>query len=335
MVLAAKSCFDSLESVDRGRDERPYYSSRGEAMGTSCRLVFSAPSRATADEFRQMFADWLHEFEKRYSRFRESSLISRINASAGIHAVDIDRELSSILALCDWFHWVSRGIFDPTMLPLERLWDYHVDTPSVPSSDAVEKAKSLVGWKHVQRSEMSVFLPIKGMALDIGGIGKEYAVDRVFEMAEDAGLTDVMVDFGHDVRVLGHPPEGGGWRIGLEDPRCPGRCWTGVGLSSMAIATSGNYARGFEWQGKRYGHILDPRTGYPVDNGSLSTSVVAPTCTEAGILSTAAFIFGADEFADLLRANSQVQGCMMTASEELRTPGFARYELKKSSRKQG
>jgi FAD:protein FMN transferase len=327
MVLDPEPCFASLESTWEGCDEASFFETRGHALGTECRMLFSAPSRAAADRFRREISAWLEAFEGRYSRFIETSIISQLNAAAGCHAVDVDDELASIFKLCDWFHWSSRGLFDPTMLPLMRLWDSHTETPSIPPADAVEAARQLVDWKSVTREGNRAFLPHKGMAVDIGGIGKEYAVDRVIGLMQDAGIQNAMVDFGHDVRVLGGPPEGGGWRVGLEDPQDPGRCWSGAAVSAMAVATSGNYARGFNWQGKRYGHLLDPRSGYPVDNGCLAVSVVAPTCTEAGILATAAFVLGANGFVEFLGANHQAEGCMVTTKGTLRTPGFVRYEL--------
>ena len=315
----------------RNEEGLSFFQIDGEAMGTTCRVLFSAASRSVAKAFCSGISTWLASFENRYSRFIDSSMISRINAAAGGDAVEIDEELTSILNLCDWFHWASRGLFDPTMLPLARLWDYHTDSPTVPTKEAVEAALTMVDWKSVERGEGTVRLPHKGMALDLGGIGKEYAVDRVIEMAGEAGIRNAMVDFGHDVRTIGSPPEGGPWRIGLEDPSHPGRCWSGVGLSGMAIASSGNYARGFDWEGKRYGHILDPRSGYPVDNGSLAVSVVAQTCTEAGILATTAFVLGEGEFGSLLGSSHQAEGCMVTSRGTVQSRDFRRYALQQQT----
>lgn len=327
MVLDQKQCFDSLETPWNDFAGEEFFETRGNALGTKCRMLFSAPSRASANSFRAQVSEWIHSFEMRYSRFIETSIISQINSAAGIKDVEIDAELISIFKLCDWFHWSSRGIFDPTMLPLSLLWDYHSDAPQVPNADSVNKTRLLVNWKDVIRNENRLFLPKKNMALDIGGIGKEYAVDRVIGMAQDAGFLNAMIDFGHDIRVIGNPPEGGGWRIGLENPQEPSKCWSGAALSDIAIASSGNYARGFNSEGKRYGHIIDPRTGYPSDNGSLSVSVIAPTCTEAGILATAALVLGEDEFINFMGENHQAEGCMVTKNGIIRTPGFLHYEI--------
>ena len=327
MVLKPLQGFVSLETLGAAASGADFFQTDGVAFGTPCRILFSASSFAIAKGFRDKVSDWVVSYESRYSRFREDSIICRINAMAGVAPVEIDSELISIFKLCDWLHWTTRGLFDPTMLPLLQLWDYHTETPDIPAPEAVAAARERVSWKSVQREENRVFLPEKGMALDIGGIGKEYAVDRVIEMAQAVGIQNAMVDFGHDVRVIGSPPEGGAWRIGIEDPRAPGRCVTGVAVSGLAVASSGNYARGFSVGEKRYGHILDPRSGYPSDNAALSTSIVAPTCTEAGVMATAALILGPDEFGRFVGGANHTEGCMMTQRGLRRTPGFVQYEL--------
>ncbi len=127
------------------------------------------------------------------------------------------------------------------------------------------------------------------------------------------------------MRVHGEPPERGAWHIGLEDPKQPGHCWTGVAVTNHAVATSGDYVRNFTLQGRRYGHIIDPRTGYPVDNGMLSVSVIAPNCTFAGIFSTAAFILGPKEGLELISLCPGTEGCVTTETTQQQTRGFHAY----------
>jgi FAD:protein FMN transferase len=171
-------------------------------------------------------------------------------------------------------------------------------------------------------------LPEKGMGLDIGGIGKEYAVDRIFEMARAAGLENVLVNFGRDLRAHGSPPEGGPWRIGLEDTHDPDPCWAGVAISNRAVTTSGDYRRNVTIQGERFGHILDPRTGFPVGNGCDAVSVIAPTCTEAGILSTCAFILGHEDGLTILSTYSQAEGCIHEHGRQHQTGRFNEYLIR-------
>ncbi len=297
------------------------------AMGTDCQVDFECSPYARAAEFRGQVLAWLREFEDKFSRFIPSSLISRINLAAGRDWVELDEEAESLFALCDRFHWVTRGLFDPTTLPLLDLWDYHRAQPRVPDADAIRAALTRVGWSKVQRKGGLICLPEAGMGLDVGGIGKEYAVDRVLEMGLARGIQNIHVNFGHDLRVHGGPPEGGPWRVGLEDPNDPGRCWGGVAVHDRAVTTSGNYLRYFEADGRRYGHILDPRTGYPVNNGCSSVTVIAPTCTEAGILSTTAVILGPEAGLDLLNGSYLAEGCLWASKERLHTGRFDSYVI--------
>ena len=205
------------------------------------------------------------------------------------------------------------------------LWDYHGSSPSPPDSGSIADAKKLTGWPRIEREGMRVRLPTKDMALDLGGIGKEYAVDKVAKLAEDAGIRDLLINFGHDLRVAGKPPQGGPWSVGLENPTKPGECWCGLALECGSVCTSGNYLRYTEMDGKRYGHILDPRTGSPVENECLAVTVVAQSCTEAGILSTAAFILGPDAGHQLLTRQFGVEGAIYTKHDIFQTGGFQHH----------
>jgi thiamine biosynthesis lipoprotein len=293
-----------------------------QAMSTVCRVNCRTSDAALAREFQDEVLRWVAWFEARYSRFLPDSLIGRINAAAGQHWVEVDPETDALFNLCTEMAFFTRGVFDPTALPLVRLWNWKASPPTVPDAAAIQAAQELVGWRKVQRRPGAIFLPRAGMSLDLGGIGKEYAVDRVLTMAVQRGLASVLVDFGNDVRVHGEPPERGAWHIGLEDPKNPGRCWTGVAVTDHAVATSGDYIRHFLHHGRRYGHIIDPRNGYPVNNGTLSVSVIAPHCTFAGILSTAVFVLGPKDGFDLMRLCPGVEGCITTETARHQTKGF-------------
>jgi len=174
----------------------------------------------------------------------------------------------------------------------------------------------------VERRPGAVFLPRTGMCLDFGGIGKEYAVDCVAAMAALHGIENVLVDFGQDIRARGRPPGRPAWHIGLENPREGGNCWASVAVLDHAVATSGDYLRHFVHDGKRYGHILDPRTGYPVSNGCLAVTVVARTCTMAGILTTAAFILGPRDGYQLINSYHGASGAVLTETGNWLTSRF-------------
>jgi thiamine biosynthesis lipoprotein len=160
------------------------------------------------------------------------------------------------------------------------------------------------------------------MALDFGGFGKEYAVDVVAQMAVERGLGNVLVDFGHDIRVLGAPPGRPLWHIGLEDPARPGERWGSVAVTNRGVASSGDYLRGFTVEGRRYGHIIDPRTGWPAAHGCTQATVIADTCLQAGVLSTSAFILGPEEGLKLIQSTPGAEGVILTADRRAQTRGF-------------
>ena len=298
------------------------------ALGSSCRIRFAATAsavKALPDEIIR----WVTQFEARYSRFIPNSLVCRISDAAGKGWVETDPETDRLLALCHEAHFITRGTFDPTALPLIRLWDWKANPPVLPKDDAVTAAMKKVGWRKVQRAAGKVFLPEPGMALDLGGIGKEYAVDQVSQLAVESGATSLLVDFGHDVRVHGPAPgHKPAWHIGLEDPTQPGRCWTGLGVNNQSVTTSGDYLRSFVRDGRRYGHILDVRTGRPVANGCRAVSVIAASCTMAGMLSTTAFVLGPEEGLRLLDATYQAAGCILTETGTFTSRRFHDYATK-------
>ena len=295
------------------------------AMSTICRVQFQSSDAASALAFQTEVLDWIGWFEAQYSRFVPDSLISRINGAAGQHWVEVDPETDALFDLCQDMIFFTRGVFDPTSLPLIRLWNWKAQPPVIPSRQAVDDALGLTGWHKVQRRRGGIFLPVPGMCLDLGGIGKEYAVDRVMTLALQHGFNNVLVDFGQDVRVHGEAPGKGAWHIGLQDPRNLNRCWIGVAVTNHAVATSGDGIRNFVHEGRRYGHILDPRTGYPVNNGTLSVSVIAPHCTFAGVLSTAAFVLGTKEGIEMMSLCPGVEGSIINVNAQNQTRGFHSY----------
>ncbi|MBK8476505.1 MAG: FAD:protein FMN transferase [Opitutaceae bacterium] len=292
------------------------------ALGTECLILFVCPEPTRAAVFTAAAQRWTLAFEAKYSRFRPDSLVGRINAAAGKTAVELDEEAAQLFDLAGQLTQLTGGILDATALPLLRLWNYRSASPRLPSDTEIEAARRLVGWNKVHRSPGRLFLPEPGMGLDLGGFGKEYAVDAVIEIARAHGIERALVDFGHDVRVLGHPDDGPWWRIGVEDPDAPGQSWATLGLTNRAIATSGDYIRGFTINGRRYGHILDLRTGLPVANGCRSVTVVAGSCLEAGTLSTTAFVQGPGEGLRLIESSFGAEGCLRTVNATLQSRGF-------------
>jgi thiamine biosynthesis lipoprotein len=305
--------------------ERSLHKLKFRAMSTLCQVNCHGAPTAVINDFQRDVVTWTAQFEARYSRFIPDSLIGRINAAAGDHWVETDPETDRLFNLCQELFFFTRGSFDPTALPLIKLWNWKAQPPVVPSDDHIQAARTLVGWNKIQRRSGGIFLPQAGMSIDLGGIGKEYAVDCVMNMAIQRGIPNVLVDFGQDVRVRGHAPEKKFWWIGLEDATAPGKCWGGVAVTDHAVATSGDYTRNFKLNGRRYGHILDPRTGYPAFNDCRAVSIIAPSCTIAGLLSTSVCILGAKEGLQLVELHPGAAGAVTTETTKLYSRKFHEY----------
>jgi len=297
------------------------------ALGTACEVQYAAPAGETqAAAFEVAAVRWVQTFEAKYSRFRPDSLVSAINRAAGRAWVEVDENMERLLGLCDALHAMTNGVLDPTALPLIQLWNWKAEHPAIPGADQIAAARRLVGWPKVQRKPGGIFLPEPGMALDFGGFGKEYAVDIVAQIALDHRISNVLVDFGHDLRALGAPPGRPAWHIGLEDPQHPGTSWASVALSGgKGIASSGDYVRCFRIDGRRYGHIIDPRTGWPVANGCTQATIIANTCLQAGVLSTTAFVLGVPQGVEFVQSCPGAEGMLLTEKTRAQTRGFHRY----------
>jgi FAD:protein FMN transferase len=307
-------------------DVGPVRRHRWTALGTTCEVQFACADDALAARFETGAVAWVADFEARYSRFRPDSVIGRINAAAGREWVEIDAEMEQLLDFCASVHFLTQGTLDVTATPVLRLWDYKAAAPRVPTDAEVAAALRLVGWAKVQRAPGRVFLSEPGMALDFGGWGKEYAVDAVAALARSLGITRALVDFGHDLHAVGAAPGKPGWHVGLEDPANPtGPCRGSLAAADLAVASSGDYLRGFTVGGRRYGHIIDPRTGRPVANGCRQATVVAPTCLHAGVLSTTLFILGPEAGLRLAGQTMGVEARILTDRAVHQTRGFFRH----------
>ncbi|HEY8995864.1 MAG TPA: FAD:protein FMN transferase [Lacunisphaera sp.] len=293
------------------------------ALGTQCEVQYQSRLASAAASFEQAVRTWVEKFEARYSRFRPDSIISRINAAAGSSWTPIDREMEDMLDVCASVQALTQGIIDVTAGPLLLLWDYHQARPMVPTPAQVATVRGLVGWGLVQRRPGAVLLPKAGMRLDFGGWGKEWAVDAVAKLAEQHDIPHALIDFGHDIRCVGTPPDRPAWHVGLEDPRRPGSCSGSVALrAGRGIASSGDYLRGFTAGGRRYGHIVDPRTGRPVAHGCRQVTVIADTCFQAGLLSTTAFVLGAEAGLAFIHQFPGAEALIVSENGRAETRGF-------------
>jgi thiamine biosynthesis lipoprotein len=260
------------------------------AMAAVNEVQVYAPDRAAAAAMAARAITEVRRIEEKFSRYREESVVSRINAQAGGAPVAIDDETARLLDFADACWRQSGGRFDATSGVLRRAWRFEPGCP-LPSQAALDALLPLIGWDRVERTPGSVRLPVAGMELDFGGFGKEYAADRAAFELRAAGAQSALVNLAGDLAILGPQPDGSAWRVGIRHPRMENVAIATLPVASGAVATSGDYERYVEVEGVRHCHVLDPRTGRSA-RGLRSVTVHAQSCIVAGSASTVAMLMG-------------------------------------------
>lgn len=263
------------------------------AMGCPCEILVAGTDPRRAAACAQPGVEEARRIERKFSRYRSDSVVAAINASDG-RPVPIDRETERLLEYAAQCHAMSQGRFDITCGVLRRAWTFD-GSNRVPRAEDIEALLGQIGFGRIERGIGSVRVPA-GMEIDLGGIAKEYAVDRALEILDaeaSRGAGAVLVNFGGDLRA-GAPPGAQPWRVGVEGAAPDGPPAMVIELVRGALATSGDRHRYVQRGARRYGHILDPRTGWPVADAPRSITVAASSCVEAGTLSTIAQLHGRD-----------------------------------------
>lgn len=273
----------------------PLFHYRFEAMASRNDLQLWHDNATVAERVGAMAIAEVRRIESKYSRYRDDSVTTAINRAAGRHAIPIDAETAALLRYADQCHRLSEGRFDITSGALRGLWDFRRSPPRIPRAAEIDAVIALVGWDRVEWNERTIHLPRASMAIDFGGIGKEYAADRAATILQEQGVHHALINLGGDVRAVGTQRDGARWRVAIAHPRAEGTAIGGIELDGDAVATSGDYERYFELDGQRYCHLLNARTGWPVRHWQ-SVSVVAPLCIVAGSCSSIAMLLeGAGE----------------------------------------
>ncbi len=264
------------------------------SMGTMIEITLLSEDEEVARKAALQAFQEIKRIEQLMSPWIEASDVSRLNRSAGKEWVEVSRETSEVIRKAQEISRMSEGGFDITIAPLTQLWRKAREKGVPPSSEEVKKILDLVNFRNIStRSDGKVFLKKKEMAIDLGGIAKGYAVDRAFEILTSLGYKNLIVNAGGDLRV-GGLKKGEPWSIGIQDPRSPEKVMATISVSDSAIATSGDYEKFFFHQGKRYHHILNPKTGFPAD-GCQSVTILSKDGMTTDGLATAVFVLGPEK----------------------------------------
>lgn len=273
------------------------WGARFPAMASPCEVLLETGDREAAQGAAAAVAAEAWRIEDKFSRYLDGNAVHRIN-SAGGEPVVVDDETARLLDFAETLYGLSDRRFDITSGVLRKAWRFD-GGDRIPDREAVEALLERIGWHRVTWQSPRLVMPA-GMEIDLGGIGKEYAVDRCIEVLGRSTDVPALVNLGGDLGVTGPPRRRDAWRVGVE-----GHAATSadrrIDLKQGALATSGDARRFLLHDGIRYGHILDPTTGWPVANAPRSVTVAADTCTQAGMLSTLAMLQGHEAEAFLER----------------------------------
>ena len=260
-----------------------------QAMASPCLVLVATHERIVGERVAQLVKAEALRIEAKYSRYRPS-VVTTLNQTAG-QDMEVDAETADLLDYAVSCYQVSEGRFDITSGVLRRLWRFD-DSGKVPEQSQVDELLSIVGWHRVVWNRPWLRLSA-GMEIDLGGIGKEYAVDRALALAQKQTDAPLLINLGGDLRVSGPRPDGSPWCVAIEDADRSGASAGLIEFVNGALATSGDTYRRLMGNGVRYGHVLDAITGWPVRDAPRSVTVHAGTCSEAGLLAKLALLRGA------------------------------------------
>ena len=267
----------------------------------------SGAKEAVAQSFTVM-----KKWAERLDRHDENSAITSIN-KYGSKGVQVASEIIYLFSAAGKYYRLSNGAFDITIAPLLDLWGFGKQKQAVPSQEEVNKALARVGFSKLLINQKNNFVYLKpDMKVDLGGMAKGFIVDKGISSLEDSGIKSAFINAGGNIRVLGSKYTGRPWHVGIRKPGQEGEIFTDyiIGMEEGSVATSGDYERYFTYNGKRYSHLLDPRTGYQARDMQAVT-IFAPDAFTADILSTAIFIMGREEGQKLINELTGVEGFMV------------------------
>jgi thiamine biosynthesis lipoprotein len=259
-----------------------------KAMGSPCDIQLYAPSHAKAKRAADIVIADVNRLEALYSRYRSDSFLSAINRVAATGGrISVDDETASLLNYAATCYDQSDGLFDITSGILRRAWDFKLGI--LPTAEQVQGLLDKVGWHKLRWKPPVLEFSTPGMEIDFGGVVKEYAVDRAAALCWKAGIRHGVVNLGGDIKVIGSRGDGNPWRVGIRHPRDKEAVMKTILLREGALASSGDYERCIVRDGVRYGHVLSPKTGWPVRHLA-AVSVVGDFCVVAGSASTIAML---------------------------------------------
>jgi thiamine biosynthesis lipoprotein len=297
----------------------PAYKQVVKLMGCRFELTAIAQTDTLAWKAVQLGIAEIERIERLISSWDENSQTSAINRNAGIAPVWVDQELFNLIVRAQKIAQLTQGAFDISFASMDKIWRFDGSLTALPDEAEIMEARQFINWKAIDMDAeaQTIFLPQAGMKIGFGAIGKGYAANRAKALMQDTpGVVGGLVNASGDLISWGQAPTADGWTIKIADPRQKDQMLAWLRIDNLAVVTSGDYERYLEFEGKRYAHIIDPRTGYPT-TGIKSVSVICPDAELADALATSVFVLGTSAGLDLINKLNNIECLIVTDEDEL------------------
>lgn len=288
-------------------------------MGSRFELTAVAENESLAWKAINTGIAEIERIEKLISSWDQASQTSEINRNAGIKAVAVDKELYDLIYRCKKVSQLTNGAFDISFASMDRIWKFDGSMKDFPSTEAVANARQYINWEKIalNAKDHRVLLEDKGMKIGFGAIGKGYAANRAkILMQKMEGVKGGLVNASGDLISWGESKQVEGWTIKIANPKDKEKALGWLQIQDMAVVTSGDYERFISFEGKRYAHIIDPRTGYPT-TGVKSVTILCPDAELADALATSVFVLGSEKGLHMINQLKGVEALVITDNDEL------------------
>ncbi|WP_375579148.1 FAD:protein FMN transferase [Marivirga tractuosa] len=296
-------------------EKLPYIFISGEAQGTTFNITYSDSENRN---FKNQVDSILKTFDLSLSTYLKNSEIVKFNQSDSF--TFNSPYFYPVLEKSQEIYEASEGAFDPTVFPLIEAWGFGPEKVDFPDSSRIEEIKEYVGFDKINFNNQRVVKEKENVSLDFNAIAQGYSIDVVFDYMKAQGIENMMVELGGELRVKGKNEKGDLWSIGIDDPKAQAGQQSSrvaiIKLDDEAISTSGNYRKFFLYEGKKYGHSINPKTGYPIQRDIISATIVAPTCMEADAWFTAFMVTGLEKAKEILATQSHLKAFFIYEDEK-------------------
>lgn len=284
-------------------------------MGSRFEITVVAEDSITANNHIDAAVLEITRIENLISSWDKNSQTSEINRNAGIQPIKIDAELFNLIERALGISKLTDGAFDISYASMDRIWKFDGSMKAMPSNEEIQNAVAKVGFENIllNKDSSTVFLKTKGMKIGFGAIGKGYAADKAKALLIEKGVTSGIINASGDMNTWGKQPDGSEWKVAITNPLNKNKAFALLPISNGAVVTSGNYEKYVTFEGKRYSHIIDPRTGLP-SSGIISVTVFAPKAELADALATSVFVMGKEVGLDRINQLPKIE-CIIIDEE--------------------